>query len=144
LLRARFPTFFPHRRQGRRAGLAAARPWHRGRLHHVPAHASDDYLREKLNAAVGCLATSAEPIQHRIQAAWNGALGRLTAKDFTDADERERFERIHANVTKLNAPGDVGQVAVSTAAIADERAEKVARDIVELRAAVVGRALRRG
>jgi hypothetical protein len=106
--------------------------------------ASDDYLREKLNAAVGYLATSAEPIQHRLQAAWFDALGRLTAEDFADADERELFERIHADATKLNAPGDVGQVPVSTAAIADERAEQVARDIVELRAAVVGRALRRG
>jgi hypothetical protein len=46
-------------------------------------------------------------------------------------------------VTKLNAPGDVGRVPVSTAAIADERAEQVAREIVELRDAVVGRALRR-
>ena len=108
----------------------------------MPLPASDDYLREKLDAAVGCLATSAEPIQHRLQAALNSALGRLTPEDFADANERERFERIHAAVTKLNAPGDVGQVPVSTAAIADERAEEVAREIVELRDAVVGRALR--
>ena len=108
----------------------------------MPLPASDDYLREKLDAAVGCLATSAEPIQHRLQAAWNGALGRLTPEDFADASERERFERIHAAVTKLNAPGDVGQVPVSTAAIADESAEEVAREIVELRDAVVGRGLR--
>jgi hypothetical protein len=109
-------------------------------LSSVPGPASDHYLREKLDAAVGCLATSAEPIQHRLQAAWNSALGRLTLGDFADADERELFESIHATVTKL---GDVGQVPVSTAVIADERAERVARDIVDLRAAVVGRALRR-
>lgn len=108
-----------------------------------PPPASEDYLREKLDAGVGCLATSAEPIQHRLQAAWNGALGRLTPEDFADPDEREQFQRIRADVTKLNAPGDVGRVPVSTAAIADERAEQVAREIVELRDAVVGRALRR-
>jgi hypothetical protein len=103
--------------------------------------ASDDYVREQLNAAVDYLATSAEPIQHRLQAAWSGALGRLTSDDFADADEREQFERIHTVVTKLNAPGDVGRVLVSTAAIADERAEQVAREVVELRGAVVGRAI---
>lgn len=74
-----------------------------------PLPASEDYLREELDAAVGCLATSAEPIQHRLQVAWNGALGRLTPEDFADADEREQFERIHTVVTKLNAPGDVGR-----------------------------------
>jgi hypothetical protein len=110
----------------------------------MPLPASEDYLREKLNAAVGYLATSAEPIQHRLQAAWVGALGRLTAEDFADQDERERFERIDVDVTKLNAPGDVGQGPVSTAAMADRRAEQVAREIVELRAVVVGRAPRRG
>jgi hypothetical protein len=110
----------------------------------VPLPASDDYLREKLDAAVDSLATSAEPIQHRLQAAWVSALGRLTPEDFADASDRERFERIHADLTKLNAPGDVGEAPVSTAAIADERAEQVARDIVELRAAVVGRMLRAG
>ena len=107
----------------------------------MPLPASDDSLREKLDVAVGCLATSAEPIQHRLLAAWNNSLGRLTPEDFADASERERFERIHADVTKLNAPGDVGRVAVSTAAIADERAEQVAREVVELRGAVVGRAI---
>jgi hypothetical protein len=109
----------------------------------MPLPASDAYLREKLDVAVGCLATCAEPIQHRLQAAWNGALGRLTPENFADADERERFERIHAGCDQLNTPGDVGGVPVSTAAIADERAERVAREIVELRGAVVGRALRR-
>jgi len=110
----------------------------------MPLPASEDYLREKLDAAVDSLATSAEPIQHRLQAAWNSALGRLTAEGFADQDERELFERIHADVTKLNAPGDLGHVPVSTAAMADRRAEQVAREIVELRAAVVGRALRAG
>jgi hypothetical protein len=107
-----------------------------------PLHASDAYLREKLDAAVDSLATSAEPIQHRLQAAWNGALGRLTPEDFADASERERFERIHAVCDQLNAPGDVGQVPVSTAAMADARAEHVACEIVKLRDAVVGRMLR--
>ena len=107
----------------------------------MPRPVSDDYLREKLDAAVDSLVTSAEPIQHRLQAAWNGALGRLTPEDFADANERERFERIHAALTKLNAPGDVRQVPVSTAAIADERAEQVAGEIVELRGMVYARAI---
>jgi len=101
----------------------------------------DRYLREKLNAAVSALATSAAPIQERLLSAWIGALGRLEPQSFGDDDERNLFERIYVATSKISASADVGQVPASTEAMSDQIAEGVASEIVALRAAVYRRSL---
>jgi hypothetical protein len=91
----------------------------------MPPPARDSYIREKLNAAVDTLATSAAPIQRRLQSAGISALGSLVPTDFSEPEERELFDRIA--ITKQRAPGP-GHIPASTAAMSDEIAEDVAQD----------------
>lgn len=93
---------------------------------------SENYVREKLFTAVHTLATSALPLQQRLEGAMVGSLIRLNEDDFADAEARERFAQITAALTARDAQGDEGSIRASTAAMSDDDAEQVARQILEL------------
>jgi hypothetical protein len=84
------------------------------------------------------LATSAEPIQRRLQSAAVSALTRLVPTDFSEPGERELFDRIRSAITKLNAPGP-GYIRASATAMSDDVAEGVAQDVVDPRGLVLRR-----
>jgi hypothetical protein len=93
--------------------------------------ASPDYIREKLCAAMSSLATTAAPLQRRLELA-HDQLHRLRPDDFTDLEERELFGRIVMVLTSVEPHGDEGSVAATTRAMSDTDAEQVARWIDDL------------
>jgi len=106
-------------------------------LQDVSEGASDDYIREKLDVAVDCLATSASSIQLRLANAMISALSRLNPDDFNEADERALFENIEAAMTSVDPDRSVSRYEASAEAMSDESAVEVARWITDLRARVI-------
>jgi hypothetical protein len=92
---------------------------------------SDDYVREKLCAAHDCMATSAAPIQRRLENAWISALMRLEPSDFRDDEARTLFERVAAAMATVSG-GAEGSVRASTVRMSDAEGEAVARLIFDL------------
>ena len=87
---------------------------------------------DRILNAVEALAASADPIHRRLEAATYSLLP-LQAGDFEDPADGELLERILRGVTGVSDPsGEHGDLAMSTLAMGDEEAVRIARLILEL------------
>ncbi len=93
--------------------------------------ASEGYIREKLFAAVGALATGTGTIRERLLSAYL-SMHTLEPDDFPDDDGRRRFEEIVDKLTTFEQVRDEGSVAASTALMTEDQAVEVASAIVDL------------
>ena len=88
--------------------------------------------RERLLNAVEALAVGTEPLHVRLHRAGTLLLP-LQASDFSDAEDGERLEEILRGLTGVGDPtGEHGAMTVSTFAMSDGEALRVAGLIVEL------------
>ena len=89
-------------------------------------------VRQRLWQAVAALATSAQPIQRRLEAAAQ-ELVHLRADEFADPEARAEFIAIGERVAvREEASGDEASLARPTSAMSDDEAERVAQKIVTL------------
>jgi uncharacterized protein (DUF58 family) len=105
----------------------------------LPASAFE--IRETLDEAVRTLSVNASSIQKRVQASGAIIFDRLSPNDFRPNEDRELFEQIQACFEDMRSSGadppDGFAVQMS-----DARAEGIAADILDLRDATMGRAIR--
>lgn len=110
-----------------------------------PQPRNDVRAREALEEAVRCLATSDDDLTTRVRTCVR-ALTKLTAEDFPDPDEHELLTRIQRRTYEL-ALAEARQQANGTSASAEAASsstlEAIAGEILDLREAMTGRALRR-
>lgn len=92
---------------------------------------SDDYVREKLGAALDALAVSEAPIQSRLADAAM-AMVSLGADDFAGAEERALFGETWRALTAQEPTGEEGAIAATTSRLDDEAAVALAGAIVRL------------
>lgn len=92
---------------------------------------SESYEREKLGAAVDALATSAAPIQKRLEYAWM-ACHTLIAHGFTDEERAREFASINARLTADKSDEHAGHVTTTCSRLSDEEAAEIAQAIVNL------------
>lgn len=86
---------------------------------------------ERLLGAIEALAASADTIQRRLEVAGITLLP-LRREDFNDPANGAFFETIISALTSVGDPGEHGDLALSTFAMSEETAVKVAGMIVEL------------
>jgi hypothetical protein len=84
--------------------------------------------RQRLVSAVESL-EGAGPIQHRLHIA-AVTLSPLLPRDFPEGEQRELFEQIHSDLTKVAATD--GDIEATTRRMDTEHAKKVAESIVRL------------
>jgi hypothetical protein len=101
-------------------------------------------VREALDEAVRALAVSGGTLRERLHAAGTAILGSLSSEDFVEQEERELFDQIRIELTKLGTrPGRDG-VWTTVERMSETAAEQAASDIIDLRDTVMGRAIRQG
>jgi hypothetical protein len=93
---------------------------------------AERYAYEKFMVAVDGMATSTKDLQSRLGDAFVGSLIRLQPEDFGDHEDKEAFESIVRELTKIKAEGSEGNVAATVRRMSDEEAVAVARKIVNL------------
>jgi hypothetical protein len=93
---------------------------------------SEDYVREKLAAAVDALATSPAPLHERLVYAYRAGLMTLQPDDFVDAQSRAAFGAIMETLTAHQPTADEGSVRATAATMGDDQASALANQIVEL------------
>lgn len=93
---------------------------------------SDHYVREKLDAAIYSLASSAAPLDVRLHNAFVGALVRLKPEDFADDKSRAAFPAIMDVARSRAAVADEGTIQATLTSMSDEQLEALATQIVEL------------
>jgi hypothetical protein len=93
---------------------------------------SEGYIRQVLWEAVNSLATSAAPLQKRLE--WAAiSLIKLQREDFENAKkDLALYTAIKDTLTALEPVGEEGSIVATTAAMSDEQAEAVAKQILEL------------
>lgn len=92
---------------------------------------SESYEREKLGAAVDALATSAKPIQKRLEYAWI-AMHTLVNHGLSNPERQRAFTAIHERLTADNSDPHAGHVPTTTARLSNDQATSIASAIVEL------------
>ena len=92
---------------------------------------SAGYQREKLATAVGVLATSAEPIQKRLEYAFT-AMHTLQSHPFEIAERQDAWDSIYSRMTADKSDGGKGYVPTTLGKLTDDQASAIASDIVEL------------
>jgi len=92
---------------------------------------SADYELEKLGNAVDALASSAKPIQKRLEYAWM-AMHTLMLEPMATAERNEAFLSIMERLTADKSNSGSGYVATTTARLNDDEASAIAREIVAL------------
>jgi hypothetical protein len=94
---------------------------------------SEDYERQKMELAVDALATSAAPIQRRLEHAWT-AFHTLIGHGFTKPEHAAEFARINELLTADQSDETAGHVATTCRKLSDDDASKIASAIFELNA----------
>ena len=89
------------------------------------------YHREKVGAAIHCLAGSALPIQKRLEYAWT-AMHTLTNHKFADPELQEKFDDIYERLTADKTDAQEGYVPKTTRNLSDDDAAAIADLIVDL------------
>lgn len=92
---------------------------------------SESYEREKMGAAVGALACSADPIQKRLENAWM-AMHTLRVHGFIDSEAAAEFEAIDELLTADKSDEKTGYVPTTCSRLSDDDASAIARRIVDL------------
>lgn len=92
---------------------------------------AESYEREKLSAAVNCLAASAAPIQKRIEYAWM-AMHTLKNHGFTNQDRASDYEEIYERLTADKSDAQAGHVPTTCSRLSDDEAAEIAQMIVDL------------
>lgn len=92
---------------------------------------SADYEREKLGNAVDVLATSALPIQKRLEYAFT-AMHTLRHHGLSGSERQEAFDSIYKQLTVDKSDEKAGHVPTTTARLSDNDASKLASEIVDL------------
>ena len=95
-------------------------------------------LREVMDEAVRRLALSTASMQERLQSAATIVIGALSPSDFDCEEERELFLRIQQAMGACVIDTRRGEAITRS----DRTPEKLAGDILDLRDAIMGRALR--
>jgi len=97
------------------------------------------YISEKLSMAINAMATSASPIQKRLEYA---AIGCITIahgqfdKSFPDSELAQRWSAWWSSITNKDAEGNEGTLQATLGAMSDEDAENVAEELFSIYAAV--------
>ena len=105
------------------------------------------YISEKLTTAVNGMATSASPIQKRLEYA---AICCITIshgehdKSFPDPELAQRWRAWWASITTQEASGDEGTIKATLKTMTDHEAEKVAEELFSIYAAVEWEYARQG
>ena len=90
---------------------------------------SESYEREKLGAAVDALASSAAPIQKRLEYAWM-AMHTLNSHGITDSSRAGEYSEICERLTADKSDEKTGYVPTTCANLSDNEAAEIARAIV--------------
>jgi hypothetical protein len=99
-------------------------------------------IRDTLDEAVRRLSVNAGSIQQRVRASGTVILDRLSPTDFASSEDRELFNDIQAAFADMSSPGDADGPGAVTDQMSDATAEEIASDILDLRDAAMGRAIR--
>jgi len=91
---------------------------------------SESYEREKLGAAVSCLASSAQPIQKRLEWAWMANHG------LVKPERQQQYDEIYSALTADKSNPTAGHVPTTCAGLNDHEAERIASLIVDLDSAL--------
>lgn len=94
---------------------------------------AEAYEREKLGNAVSVLASSAAPIQKRLEYAWT-AMHTLIGHGLTDPECDAEFKSINARLTADKSDEHKGYVATTCEKLTDDEASEIAKAIVDLNA----------
>jgi len=89
------------------------------------------YEREKLGIAVGTLASSAEPIQKRLEYAGLTLTLLSETEPLVNPERNRAFRSIYERLT-ADKSVSTGRVHATTARLSDDEASAIARDIVDL------------
>ena len=99
-------------------------------------------LREALDGAVRCLAVSSRSIQERLRASAEPLRG-LSSKDFSFSEDASLFERVESGLRTFDErPAENAAQALDAQALTDAVCERLAGEILDLRDAQMGRAIR--
>jgi hypothetical protein len=99
-------------------------------------------IRDALDEAIRCLAISAHSLPDRLHASSAVLVGRLSRGDFSEKEDRDLFDRIDTSFPRLRAEADGDRLEDAIDAMPEGTRERLASDIVDLRDAVMGRAIR--
>lgn len=88
-------------------------------------------VAERVWKAVDALATSASPIQARLENA-GITLIPLEASEFPDEETRQKFTEIKQSLTAREAKAGEGAIAATTSQLTDAEAEEIAQAIFRL------------
>jgi hypothetical protein len=92
---------------------------------------AESYEREKLGNAVNALATSAAPIQKRLEYAWL-AMHTMINHGFTDPERQAEFAEINERLRPDKSDPHAGDVPTTCARLSEDEATKIAQAIVDL------------
>ena len=99
-------------------------------------------LREALDAAVRTLALSTGTLRERTLLAGAVVINAITAEDLPDPEDRKLLEGIHLALIELDLLDWPAYPETSSVGLTDEALTRLAAQVIDLRDAITGRALR--
>ncbi len=100
-------------------------------------------VRETLDLAVRALALSTGDMRDRLYVPAVLILGRLSRSDFGQQEDRELFDEVRVELTRLRGAAEEDSIALTVEAMSEQTATRMAGKILDLRDAAIGRAIAR-